>query len=60
MGRMKKLMSLMLGLAFLGCTTVVLADDAAKDTTKTATTKKATTKAPKTKKPTTDTTKKTT
>jgi hypothetical protein len=48
---MKKLMSLMLGLAFIGSTvTVVLADDAAKDTTKTATTKKVTktTKAKKT------------
>jgi len=57
---MKKLMSLMLGLAFIGGT-VALADDAtAKDATKTATTKKATTKAPKTKKTTTDTMKKTT
>jgi hypothetical protein len=52
---MKKLMSLMLGLAFIGSTvTVVLADDAAKDTTKTATTKKAATKATKAKKTTDD------
>ena len=49
---MKKLMSLMLGLAFLSTTvTVVLADDAAKDTTKT-TTKKVTKKATKAKKTT--------
>ena len=40
---MKKLMSLMLGLAFIaGSVTVVLADDAAKDTTKTTVTKKVT------------------
>lgn len=56
---MKKLMSLMLGLAFIGGS-VALADDAtAKDTTKTTVTKKAT-KATKTKKATTDTAKKTT
>lgn len=49
---MKKLMSLMLGLAFLSTTvTVVFADDAAKDTTKT-TTKKVTKKATKAKKTT--------
>ncbi|MGB7762749.1 MAG: hypothetical protein WBL61_23140 [Bryobacteraceae bacterium] len=57
---MKKLMSLMLGLAFIGGS-IALADDAAttKDTTKT--TAKKTTKAKATKaKPTTDTTKKTT
>ncbi len=52
---MKKLMSLMLGLAFIaGSVTVVLADDAAKDTTKTTVTKKVTkaTKATKAKKTT--------
>jgi Ni/Co efflux regulator RcnB len=54
---MKKLMSLMLGLAFLGGT-IALADEATtKDTTKTKATKA--TKA-KTKKATTDTAKKTT
>jgi len=42
---MKKLMTLMLGLAFLGSTVVVFADDATKDTTKTA--KKSTKKAAK-------------
>lgn len=48
---MKKLMSLMLGLAFLGTTvTVVFADDAAKDTTKTE--KKQTKKPAKAKKTT--------
>ena len=57
---MKKLMSLMLGLAFIGSTvTVVLADDAAKDTTKT-TAKKDTSKTKATKAKKTTEAKKTT
>jgi len=48
---MKKLMSLMLGLAFL-TGTVALADQATKDTTKTKATKAKTTKANKAKKTT--------
>jgi hypothetical protein len=49
MGRMKKLMSLMLGLAFIGSTvTVVLADDAATTKTTVKETVKKTVKAKKT------------